>query len=99
MLLARALTLTTSQFPFLSAVRVDADGSLVGLGGDPGPGSQETRDNAIQGDTVEGAVAVIAHLLALLITFIGEDLTRRMLSAVWPELAWDDAIGWENERS
>jgi len=96
-LLARALTLTTAQFPHLSAVRVGADGSLVGLRGATGR-IQGTGGNETPEDTVEGAVAVVAHLLGLLITFIGEDLTLRILSTVWPELAFDDATGGENER-
>ena len=42
-------------------------------------------------------MALLAHFLGLLITFIGEDLTLRILSTVWPELDWDDTTGWENE--
>ncbi len=97
-LLARALTLMTVQFPHLGAVRVEANGSLVGLHGAAVPGGQETRDTEPWEDPVEGAVALIAHLLALLMTFIGEDLTRHILSAVWPELASEDATGPEDER-
>lgn len=102
-LLARALTLTTAQFPHLSAVRVAEDGSLVGLRGATGTSSQETRDNVTQQDAVEGAVAVVAHLLALLFTFIGEDLTLRILSTVSPglaltEQAGGDATGRGNDR-
>ncbi len=101
-LLARALALTTSQFPQLIAVRVGADGSLVGLRGAGGQashnrGDSETRDSQARNNAVEGAVALVAHLIGLLIVFIGEDLTRRILSTVWPELAWDDAAGWEND--
>lgn len=91
-LLARALTLTTTNFPHLSAVRVGADGSLVGLRG------AMSRVQETQGATVEGAVALVAQFLALLISFIGEDLTLRLLSAVWSELALDEATGGENER-
>ncbi len=91
-LLARALTLTTTNFPHLSAVRVGADGSLVGLR------KAMSRVQETPGDTVEGAVALVAQFLALLISFIGEDLTLRLLSAVWSELALDEATGGENER-
>lgn len=97
-LLARALSLTTPQFPHLSAVRVGADGSLVGLRGAAGRGSGEVQDSETQKAVVEGAVALVAHLLALLVTFIGEDLTLRLISAVWPDLGLDDAPGGENER-
>ncbi len=97
-LLARALTLTTAQFPHLSAVRIGADGSLVGLRAAMSRGLGETQNNETRGAVVEGAVALVAHLLALLITFIGEDLTLRLLSAVWPELALDNAPDQKDER-
>lgn len=102
-LLARALTLTTALFPHLSAVRVGENGSLVGLRRAAGIGLHKTPDDVTQQDAVEGAVALVAQLLALLITFIGEDLTLRILSTVSPglaipELASDDATGGEDER-
>ncbi len=105
-LLARALTLTTAQFPHLSAVQVGADGSLTGLRRAAGAGLQKPPDNVTQQDAVEGAVALLAHLLGLLISFIGEDLTLRLLSTVSSGLAIpelnsldsSDATGGENER-
>ncbi len=97
-LLVRALTLTTVQFPRLSAVHVGADGSLAGLRVAAGIDSQEPQDDTAREDTVEGAVALVAHLLALLVTFIGEDLTRRILGTVWPDFALDDAPDLENDR-
>lgn len=101
-LLSRALALTTAQFPHLRTVRVAEDGSLVGLRR-AAVATQETRDDVSQQDTVEGVVALVAHLLGLLFTFIGEDLTLRILSTVvpalaLPELASGDATWWENER-
>lgn len=102
-LLTRALTLTTVQFPHLSAVRVGEDGSLVGLRRAAGISVHKTPDDVTQQDAVEGAVALMAQFLALLISFIGEDLTLRILSTVSPglaipELASDDVTGWEDER-
>lgn len=96
-ILARSLALTTAQFPHLSAVRVGADGTLIGLRGAISH-AQEAQDKEAQGVTIEGAVALVAQLLALLISFIGEDLTLRLLSAVQPEFAWDDVTGRENEK-
>jgi len=86
-LLARALTLTSALFPHLSAVRVAADGSLLGL-----RGAADTQEKSL---AVEGVAALVAHLIALLMTFIGEDITLRMLSAVWPALALGDATDRE----
>src|SRR5450755_47308 len=67
-LLARALTLAKAQVPGLHAVQVKPDGSLEGLN-DSGNGEQ----GAVAG------VILIAQLLGLLVTFIGEGL---MLSLV-----------------
>jgi len=97
-LLARALTLTTAQFPQLSVVRVGADGSLVGLRAAMSNGSGEARDTGTPEDAVEGVVALVAQLLTLLLSFIGEDLTLRLLGAVWPELATRDATDQETGR-
>ncbi len=91
-LLARALTLTTVRFPHLGAIRVGTDGSLIGLPEVAGSGSQETPNNVIQEDFVEGAIALVSQLLGLLATFIGEDITLRILTAVWPETTQDDAL-------
>lgn len=101
-LLARALTLTTPRFPRLKAVRVEADGSLSGLRRAADASPQEAQDDVTPQEAVEGTTALAAHLIELLITFIGEDLTLRVLSTVSPTLslpaASDDAAGWENER-
>jgi hypothetical protein len=34
----------------------------------------------------EGSVVLVAQLLALLVAFIGENLTLRMVREVWPKL-------------
>ncbi len=83
-LLARALALTKTLFPTLHAVRIEENGSLVGL--------------PIDAESSEAAVALLACLVGLLVTFIGEDLTLRMLGAVWPELDVGGAAGEESER-
>ena len=69
-LLARALTLAKQDSPALSAVQVNPDGTLTGL----------------EGDAAHASPALIGHLLSLLITFIGETLTLRLLHEVWPDL-------------
>ena len=69
-LLARALTLAKQESPALGAWEVKADGSLEGPNGEAAP---------------SGAV-LIAHLIGLMITFIGESLTLRLLHDVWIDL-------------
>ena len=80
-LLSRALTLARAEAPSLGAVHVEADGSLMGL---DELGSQAGKDQ-----TAEGGAFLIAQLIGLLLTFIGEGLTLRMVQDVWPEAAFD----------
>ena len=81
-LLTRALALARAEAPSLSAVQVGADGSLKGLD-DLAP--QDDKDLS----KAEGAI-LIAQLLGLLLTFIGEGLTLRLVKDVWPDSAFDD---------
>jgi hypothetical protein len=75
-LLTRALTLARAEAPSLIAVQVAADGSVIGFGEFA---SRPEKDIA----TDEGAV-LIAYLIGLLVTFIGEGLTSRLVEDVWP---------------
>ena len=81
-LLSRALALARAEAPDLSAVQVGADGSLKGLD-ELGP--QRDKDMAM-----EGGALLIAQLLGLLLLFIGEGITLRLVQDVWPESAFDD---------
>jgi len=81
-LLSRALALARAEAPSLSAVQVGADGSLKGL---DELGLQNDKDLSKAG----GAI-LIAQLLGLLLTFIGEGITLRLVQDVWPESALDD---------
>jgi len=83
-LLSRALTLARAEAPSLSAVQVAADGSLKGLDElEPQIGKEQARD--------EGAI-LIAQLIGLLLTFIGEGLTLRLVQDLWPEAAFDGRV-------
>jgi hypothetical protein len=65
-------------------VQVAADGSLKGLDElEPQIDQEQARD--------EGAV-LIAQLLGLLVTFIGEGLTLRLVQDVWPEAAFNGRV-------
>ena len=77
-LLLRALALAYPQAAWLRAVQVNADGSLGGL---------DALDPQLRPDEIlEGCVALLAQLLGLLETFIGENLTQQLVSDVWPKL-------------
>lgn len=69
-LLGRALKLAKRESADLHAVTINDKGSMEGL------------------STVEtdAGGAVVASLLSLLVTFIGETLTLRLLYDVWPAL-------------
>jgi hypothetical protein len=72
-LLSRALALARAEAPCLSAVQVAADGSLQGL---DELGRQMDKDQVR-----EGGVVLIARLLGLLLTFIGEAMTSRLVTS------------------
>ncbi len=72
-LLRRALALARAEVPSLQTVKVGPNGSLEGceaLAANGGP---------------DGAVAIIAHLLGLLETFVGEPFTLRLVREAWPD--------------
>ena len=88
-LLSRALTLARAEVPSLGAVQVAADGSLKGLDElEPQIGKEQARD---------GGAILIAQLIALLLTFIGEGITLRLVQDVWPEAAFNGYVS-EKER-
>ena len=73
-LLRRALVLASADVPSLQIVKIGADGRLEGF-------EQIVADKATGGAGGEAAVAITAHLLGLLVTFIGEPLTLRLVRA------------------
>ena len=75
-LLARAVTLAKAEVPTLSALQIAADSSLVGLSEDD--------------DFGDGEVVLVAHILGLLVTFIGEALMLRLVNDAWPKARLDD---------
>jgi len=77
-LLSRALALANVEVPWLETVHVKADGSMEGL--------NEIKAQVEPEDIAEGSVVVFAQLLGLLVAFIGETLTLRMVREVWPKL-------------
>jgi hypothetical protein len=81
-LASRALTMAKSEAPSLSSIQIAADGSLEGLG------DHESQSNKHQAD--EGGVILLAQLLSLLITFIGETLTLRLVQDTWPDAGLDN---------
>jgi hypothetical protein len=77
-LLGRALDLASVEAPALKNASVGADGRLEGLE------QLATLPGSVSGAS---AVAITAHLLELLVTFIGEPLTLRLVRKAWPNLS------------
>ena len=82
-LLRRALKLTSADVPALQSVKIGADGRLEGF-------EQIVADADTGAAGGEAAVAITAHLLWLLVTFIGEPLTLRLVREAWPDASRDD---------
>ena len=78
-LLARALRLAGSNVAWLQALQVNADGTVGGL--------QERNAQVTSDEFLEGNVAMLVQLLGLLVAFIGENLTSRIIRDRWPKLA------------
>jgi hypothetical protein len=70
-LASRALALAKSESPRLSAVQVTANGGLRGLG------EAESQTDADEGG--EAGIILIAHLLGLFLTLLGESTTLRLI--------------------
>ena len=79
-LMRRALALARAEVPSLQGVSVRQDGSIVGL--------EEISGSSKDGGA-EATVAITAHLLALLVIFIGEPLTLRLVIDAWPDESLD----------
>jgi len=80
-LLSRALVLAKAEVPALKVVQVGPDGSLAGF--------DQIKQDRDAGELAKGRVVLLAHLLGLLGTFIGESLTLRLARDAWPDASID----------
>jgi hypothetical protein len=81
----RALRLAQRDHAVLGDVQLDAtaEGELEGI---------RRAGKAAEPDVLRaGLVALVGHLIGLLASLIGEDLTFRLLKRVWPDMALDDS--------
>ena len=76
-LFSRALTLATGEVPWLGGLQVGPDGAF---------GFSTEMNAQLDGEeAARGGTALIAQLLGLLVIFIGEALTLRLVHNVWPK--------------
>ncbi|HZL33753.1 MAG TPA: hypothetical protein VFC78_00500 [Tepidisphaeraceae bacterium] len=80
-LLTRALTLARAQDPSSAGVRVLEDGGLAGL---ETLAAHTSAESAADASCEAGGQLLVAHLLDLLVLFIGEPLTLQMVYSAWP---------------
>ena len=80
-LLRRALALARAEVPALERVTVNPDCSMEGL---------EDLAADAAGGGADAPAAITAHLLGLLVTFVGEPLTLRLVREAWPDASLDD---------
>ena len=76
-LLVRALTLAKREAPSLGVLRVNAAGLL------------ENIEPNLNRHDAEGGALLVAHLIELLFSFIGEPLTLRLMHDVWPHASFN----------
>ena len=78
------MVLATAEVGWLKVVRVQDDTTLQGF--------QEAAQQQPAKAVTLGSTVLLAQLLGLLVTFIGEALTLRLVQDVWP------GVHWENEK-
>jgi hypothetical protein len=77
-ILARATVLARLEVEWLKAVTISPAGTFQGL--------REAESRLTLLEISRGERVLVAHVLGLLFTFIGESLTRILLEETWPDL-------------
>ena len=90
-LMTRAKVLATAEVPWLDSVLIRVDGSLEGF--------DEAKSQPGAAGHGDAGVVVVAQLLGLLTTFIGEPLTLRLVRDVWPDVSLVGMDAVSGERS
>ena len=81
-LLARALTVAGKLDPWVCNLQVEAGGTLALRAAATTPATPQ--------EVAAGSTVLVLTLLGLLVAFIGEQLTLRLIREVWPDLSPDD---------
>ena len=82
-LMARALAMAKAENPALESVQLQPDGSLDGIG---------SKD-------AEAAGILLVQLLGLLVEFVGERMTFRLVLDGWPNASLDETDSSVEEQS
>jgi len=84
-LMRRSLALARSEVPSLQTAKVNAEGRLEGI-----------EEHTVGAKNIDAATVITVHLLGLLVTFIGEPLTLRLMCDVLPDEFSRTATGSED---
>jgi hypothetical protein len=80
--LSRALAVASTEVPWLAVLQVDAQGALEGW---------DKPEAQLKAKVLTaGGVILVGHLLGLLVAFIGDNLTLRLVRDVWPTVSLED---------
>jgi hypothetical protein len=77
-LFARSFVLASTEVPWLRAAYINGQGHLDGLEA-AAIGLEPAR-------LLEGRVAILAHVIGLLVAFIGPSLTTSLIGEIWPQI-------------
>jgi hypothetical protein len=80
-LLSRAVALAQAEAPVLRTLHVLPDGKLLGF--------HEATEGMDTAELARSEATLVAHLLGLLYTFIGEPLTLQLVKEAWPAITHD----------
>jgi len=75
-LISRSLVLAKAEVPWMQSIRVKLDGSLESV--------KNLHEQIDADEFFEGRIILLSHLLGLLVAFIGENLTFRLVRDIWP---------------
>jgi hypothetical protein len=85
-LLGRAVSLSKREFPYLAAVRLQAEQPLSF------DALRESLQGRTPGEAQAASTSLLANLLGLLANLLGEDLGLRPVMSVWPNLLPDPGL-------
>jgi len=88
-LVTRAHALARRESAWLDGITIGLDGDFQGL--------EEAGRTLQPGVRTSGVAGLVAHLLGLLMAFVGEELTQRLVMKTWPDARIDAIPGDERE--
>ena len=90
-LIGRARALASAEVPWLRSLKVNSEGTVTGLVEIQPPVSMDALS--------AGRIELLAQMLGLLVAFIGENLTLRLVREVWPKTPLLDLETFNEEKN